>query len=73
MKLSVLKKKIIKDQIEFHTEVGMRVSDIRQFKETITQDINECKNVIQIVNTLAGYGYEETAAFDLIFSYLIKN
>jgi hypothetical protein len=39
---------------------------------TFDQDIDECKNVWDILNTLINYGYDKQDSLDILFSILIK-
>jgi len=70
MKLSVLKKKIIKAQIEFNIEVGMNISEAREFKKQIKSLMYECDDAQDIINLLGQYGYDE--ATEYVLSFLVS-
>jgi hypothetical protein len=67
MKLSVLKKKIIKDQIEFHFEVGINGPAYREFKKQIKLEMDECNDVQDVINLMGEYGHDEPTEYVLSF------
>jgi hypothetical protein len=71
MKLSVLKKKIIKAEIEFNIEVGMNISEAREFKKQIKLEMDDCDDAQDIINLLGQYGYDD--ATDYVLSFLVSH
>lgn len=71
MKLSTLKKKILKDQVEFRFEMGENVGVVKEFKQQFQSELDECKNVLDLIQCLGNYGYDRQGAIEIIFGFLV--